>query len=119
MNFERFWSLYPRKVAKRTAQKAWDKELRAGTDPAEIIAGLERQLPTLVRREPQFIPHASTWLHQGRWEDEIEAPRPSNTISAAQSIIARLERDHEREGQDPRGQGHIDHAQFISSTARH
>ena len=48
MNFERFWSLYPRKVAKRTAQKAWDKELRAGTDPAEIIAGLERQLPVFI-----------------------------------------------------------------------
>lgn len=71
-DFNEFWSLYPRRVSKRTAQKAWDKEVKAGTDPAAILAGLRRQLPYLQSRDIQFIPHASTWLNQGRFEDEIQ-----------------------------------------------
>jgi hypothetical protein len=73
--FDVFWSLYPRRVAKRAALKEWEKEVRAGTNPEDIIAGLRRQLPQMARKEPQFIPHARTWLHQGRWEDEPE-PTP-------------------------------------------
>jgi hypothetical protein len=72
--FSDFWQLYPRKVGKREARKKWEREMRAGTDPLEIITGLERQLPELMSREPQFRPHPATWLNQGRWEDE---PAPS------------------------------------------
>lgn len=71
MTFDLFWSLYPRRVVKRAAVKAWDKEMRNGTSPDEIINGLRRQLPHLTARDVQFIPHPSTWLNQGRWEDEI------------------------------------------------
>lgn len=71
-DFEVFWREYPRKVGKRAAFQVWERELRAGTDPAEIIEGLRAQLPGLLRKELQFIPHARTWLHQGRWEDEVE-----------------------------------------------
>lgn len=70
--FDHFWSLYPRRVSKRVAVKAWEKEMRSGTDPDEIISGLRRQLPYLRSKEPQFIPHPATWLNQGRWEDEVE-----------------------------------------------
>lgn len=74
-DFAEFWSIFPRRVSKRAAQKAWDKEMKAGTDPALILAGLRRQLPHFATRDPQFIPHASTWLNQGRFEDEISAPQ--------------------------------------------
>lgn len=74
--FDEFWSLYPRRVAKRAALKEWEREMRAGTDPAEIIRGLRRQLPCLSQKDQQFIPHARTWLHQGRWEDEPEQAAP-------------------------------------------
>lgn len=70
-DFNEFWSLYPRRVSKRTAQKAWDKETKQ-TAPEVILAGLRRQLPYLTSKDPQFIPHASTWLNQGRFEDEIQ-----------------------------------------------
>jgi hypothetical protein len=74
-DFAEFWSLFPRRVSKRAAQKAWDKEMKAGTDPALIIAGLRRQLPHFATRDEQFIPHAATWLNQGRFEDEISPPQ--------------------------------------------
>ncbi len=73
--FDEFWSLYPRRIAKRAAQKAWEKEMKAGTDPKLIIHGLRRQLPYFASRDEQFIPHAATWLNQGRFEDEVKAPQ--------------------------------------------
>ncbi|TBG78602.1 hypothetical protein ELG76_04100 [Rhizobium leguminosarum] len=76
-DFNEFWSLYPRRVSKRTAQKAWDKETKQ-TAPEVILSGLRRQLPYLQSRDAQFIPHASTWLNQGRWEDETQ-PVQRNT----------------------------------------
>jgi len=79
-DFSDFWSIYPRRVAKRAAQKAWDKEMNAGTDPDVIIAGLRRQLPIFARKDEQFIPHASTWLNQGRFEDEVSFPEPIGQI---------------------------------------
>jgi len=86
--FDVFWSLYPRRVAKRAAFREWEKEVRAGADPEVIIAGLRRQLPTMARKEPQFIPHARTWLHQGRWEDEIESEVARPTLGRRTAIDA-------------------------------
>lgn len=72
--FEDFWTLYPRKIAKRAAFKVWEREMKAGTAPDDILAGLRAQVPSLSARDPQFIPHAATWLNQGRWEDEVLPP---------------------------------------------
>jgi hypothetical protein len=89
-DFNEFWSLFPRRVSKRTAQKAWDKETKQ-TAPEVIISGLRRQLPYLASRDVQFIPHASTWLNQGRWEDEVQQPQRNNgrrsIADAARSFI--------------------------------
>jgi hypothetical protein len=85
-SFDEFWSIFPRKVSKRAALKAWEKELKAGTDPAIIIEGLKRQLPMLMAKDPQFIPHASTWLNGGRFEDELEpirVPQQRRTLADA------------------------------------
>jgi hypothetical protein len=76
-DFNEFWSLYPRRISKRAAEKAWAKETRT-TAPQVILAGLRRQLPYLQSKDPQFIPHASTWLNQARWEDEVQ-PIQRNT----------------------------------------
>ena len=67
--FDHFWEWYPRKVGKEAARKAWDKA-RTKTDQLTIIEGLERYRldPNLPAKE--FIPHPSTWLNEGRWDDE-------------------------------------------------
>jgi len=77
-DFDAFWSAYPRKVGKDAATKAFAKAVRRITDAdplAVILAGIERALPGWD--EPDFIPHPTTWLNQGRWEDE--APTPAKT----------------------------------------
>jgi hypothetical protein len=75
MSFQDFWSRYPKKVAKRDAEKAWSKlsmfDIAAIADA--IDAHVSRWLR--LRTEPQHIPHPATWLNKRRFEDEIEKPR--------------------------------------------
>lgn len=69
--FTRFWAVYPRKVSKQTALKAW-RALKpdAGLVDA-IVADVTRRLETEWRgKDMQYIPHPSTYLNQRRWEDE-------------------------------------------------
>ena len=83
--FERFWSCYPRKVGKGSAEKSW-KKLNP-EDPLfnQIILAVDAQVRHRHKvdefnrnakheRYRKFIPdwpHPSTWLNQQRWLDEI------------------------------------------------
>ena len=68
-DFETFWQAYPRKVAKRMALKSW---LRESPDIQEVMKALEWQCKqeSWVKDGGKFIPHPTTYLNQGRWEDE-------------------------------------------------
>lgn len=71
--FDRFWSAYPRKIGKGAARKSYERALKKVSHEI-IMHGLSQQLPDMQSKEKQFIPHASTWLNQERWEDEPEEP---------------------------------------------
>ena len=66
--FDQFWTLYPRKTSKQSASKAFAK-LKDEDQQAAInnIARLYAETPV------QFVPHAATYLNQGRWEDQAIA----------------------------------------------
>lgn len=71
--FASFWKLYPRKVSKDAAQRAWAK-LKLTTGLFDTICeSLARQCLSTdwTKDSGQFIPHASTWLNGKRWDDEI------------------------------------------------
>ena len=69
-DWELFWQLFPKKVGKEAAKRAWLSALKRA-DAATIVAGLQRLLPSLQARELQYRPNPSTWLNAGSWEDEI------------------------------------------------
>lgn len=73
-SFDRFWKVYPRKIAKQDARKAWDKAVK-GVSPAVIIAGAGRYAAERAREDPRgkFTKHPASWLNSGRWEDEASA----------------------------------------------
>lgn len=87
--FERFWSLYPRKTAKDAARKEWLK-LQPNDELTETIVGkvqAYKASPQWLKDDGQYIPHARTWLHQKRWEDEVgvtgtPAPRGIDPVKA-------------------------------------
>ena len=70
--FQAFWTLYPRKVAKRTAQSSWNR--LSELEQKEALDALQNHLKywKLKETSKEFIPHPATWLNQGRWEDEID-----------------------------------------------
>ena len=63
--FPEFWTLYPRKVAKGAALKAWRK-----VKPDQVDAILKALEDFEFDADPKFQPHPATWLSQGRWEDQ-------------------------------------------------
>jgi hypothetical protein len=84
--FDAFWSAYPRKACKSEATKAWTKAMKAGADPNRILAAIKAHADyyRAAQTEQQFIPHASTWLNQARYEDE-PPPLPRSLAGAAQT----------------------------------
>ena len=72
-DFDSFWRFYPRKAGKEAARKAWLK-LRPDEHIMQMIADnvKERVDKGEWRKDNQsFILHASTYLNQKRWEDEV------------------------------------------------
>lgn len=82
--------MYPRKVGKIAARKAWDK---ARPTP-ELFEQMKRTLAWQTQQwtDPQYIPHPATWLNQGRWDDEPFAPTaaPQRVMSDAAAKVLRL-----------------------------
>ena len=73
IEFEEFWERYPNKVGKKPAKEKY-LMARKRFFNATIMAGLEAHLPSFATKEPQYIPHAATWLHQERFNDPAPAP---------------------------------------------
>ena len=69
MSFDTFWSIYPRKVGKHSAFRAYQKALKV-TDHATLIAGATQYQVKCSNTEQCYIAHASTWLNGRRWEDD-------------------------------------------------
>ena len=69
LDFNAFWAVYPRKVSKDASKKSYLKARKNNT--AEfILSALQEQIKTTwAGKELQFIPHASTWLNQKRFND--------------------------------------------------
>lgn len=73
-HFESFWNAYPRKVGKAQAKKAWNK-IKPNDETVMAIAeniALRIKHGEWSADNKTFIPHASTYLNNSRWEDEIE-----------------------------------------------
>jgi hypothetical protein len=71
VGFEHFWKLYPRKVDRQRALRAW-KKVRTEEYPL-VFAAVERagQSEQWRKDTGQFIPYPSTFLIGRRWEDQI------------------------------------------------
>ena len=95
-SFVSFWEKYPpqRKVGKKAAWKAWERARRAADWPGleAILASLERSKQSAQWREQngRFVPNPTTWLNQGRWDDEL--PREGQGY---EELIAELEEEED------------------------
>lgn len=78
--FDAFWAIYPRKVGKAAARKAFAKALGL-VPPDEIQYGVQRLADDPNLPPTEFIPHPATWLNRGGWDDE---PYPTRLRTKAE-----------------------------------
>ena len=84
-DFEDWWKVYPRRVGKHAARKAWDQAVRG-----MVLGGYQASPTPKTRAEAQaylldramvfasspkgqsgqWCPLPTTWLNQGRWDDD-------------------------------------------------
>lgn len=75
-DFEAWWLLYPRRVAKGQAREAYLKA-RSGADAAILAEGAKRYSAEVSGKDPDFIKHPATWLNGECWSDERADPAKS------------------------------------------
>ena len=78
MKFENFWSQYPKKVGKLTAKRSWEKLSLDNQQKALEAIVDHRKYWVAKGTDWEFIPHASTWLNQERFEDELVIEQKEN-----------------------------------------
>lgn len=92
--FDDFWNAYPRKQGgKKALREKWAKRnLDAIAD--QIIAHVEAMKQNdWLGKEEEYIPMASTYLNQDRWEDEIlrrethETDRRNSQLTRRQASV--------------------------------
>tara|TARA_R110002167_G_scaffold98588_2_gene259179 strand:+ start:1653 stop:2006 length:354 start_codon:yes stop_codon:yes gene_type:complete len=89
--FDAFWSVYPRKVAKGHARKAFAKACKLA-DPSEIVGAAGKFAYAMQDTEKQYVPHPTTWLNGERWDDDLDdvAPQSKSNTDFLNDILSNM-----------------------------
>lgn len=84
--FALFWNAYPAPLEnpKKPALRVFAELVGAGVDAAALARAADAY-KAFVRANAipaKFIPHARTWLNQGRFEDWMTADAPASALNA-------------------------------------
>ena len=82
--FEAFWKAYPRKTGKVASFKAWKAHK---PDLAKCLTALEWQKKDKQWQDKSYIPHPSTWLNRGSWDDEVCTVKKERLGTANGAVI--------------------------------
>ena len=114
-DFEKFWAVYPRRIEKKTAIKAYKTLVKQGAKPEDVARAASEYRSATIKQgtPPDKIKYPATFLHDGRWEDwlppngaaYLEAQRqpqvqtrgrdsPSPMTATFQEALAQLRRRH-------------------------
>ena len=100
--FAEFWAQYPKKVGKKAALTSWKRIKPDAALFERIMQAIAKAKASdqWNREGGRFIPNPTTWLNQGRWDDEIPEtgtqtkqtpPGRVNTMDVLAGIIADAE----------------------------
>jgi hypothetical protein len=78
IDFAAAWALYPRKVNRKDAERAWVRLPHASQSAAMDALPTHVLYWSATGTEKEFIPHFSTWINGERWTDELEMPKPDH-----------------------------------------
>lgn len=72
--FDLFWNAYPKKVGKDKAITAWKKK-KPKLETVLKALQWQKQSDQWTKQDGQFIPNPTTYINEGRWQDEMPAER--------------------------------------------
>jgi hypothetical protein len=73
-SFETFWLLYPKKVARADALKAWKQATKKKT--ADELIGLVKAYSESKLPDQQYIPYPASWLNKELYDTvQVEQPK--------------------------------------------
>jgi hypothetical protein len=94
--FAEFWKVYPRKVGKDAAWRSWQKRRPGSELLTEMLTALDwqRRQESWLKEGGQYVPNPSTWLNQGRWQDEPnQTPNVGKQTSRLMAAVANISRE--------------------------
>ena len=88
--FEDFWQKYPKKIARRYAEKCFGRLSTA--EQIAAVDGLDKYLKYWKTKgtDSEYIMHASTFINQGRWEDELDLAEKSPSKTKHELFMEKL-----------------------------
>lgn len=98
-DFEAWWAVYPRKVEKVAARKAFERAWDLVDPPDKLATLIAAATAYAERTDPAFIKHPTTWLNKGCWSDETqetariltyERPRPAQPSPGRDDRLDRM-----------------------------
>jgi hypothetical protein len=91
--FEEWWPLYPKRVAKGAAEKAFERVLSSGSATLEQLkAGALRYAAERSGKGDEFTKHPATWLNAKCWADQSGAQGAApvfDDVTARQDAIVK------------------------------
>lgn len=94
--FEEFYKhAYPRKMEPLKARRAFEKAVKNGADPRDIIEGARRFAAATATKDKTYIPYPASWLNAGGWmsaEKDVapveRTPWQAKTVRMVQPVQA-------------------------------
>lgn len=86
--FKSFWSVWPKRVGRGDAERAWKKAVEKES-PEVIIQAACDYARSPYKPERQFIPLPATWLNGERWCDDL--PQAPDVVTKAQKNLSTVD----------------------------
>ena len=79
--FEKLWSMYPRKDGKKAAKAAYESAVKKGTTFSEVEKGIKDYIAYLKREnlQPKYIKKGDTYFRGEHWTDEYDFTGVNNS----------------------------------------
>jgi len=88
--FDEFFAAYPRPKNRDRSEAEFSKAVKAGADPARIIAAAKAYAAENRGNARHYVAYSDNWLRDRRWEDQREV-RPGHKANLRQTIERMLQ----------------------------
>ena len=97
--FERFWEVWPRKVARKAARSAFERLAPDDGMTDRMIAAVRLQMERDSRfRETRYTPHPATWINGAEWENGYDEPKKESSFDTDEFFELAVRKSQESVG---------------------